>query len=253
MDEVLYGLQDHIAEIKINRPEKRNALNQAVRSGLFDAFRRANADSNCRVVILTASGDKAFSAGGDLKEMAETKMAIPAKDFMPVLRRNVEMNKPVIAAVNGKALGGGFLLAQMCDLVIAADNAVFSIAEVRRGRGAPWAAPLTRMISRRVVMELLLTGDEMSAERALQVGLINRVVPGAALMTSAREIAATIVSNAPLSVAGALRVGSLADEMGVAAALEVADEIFKPIYSSSDAMEGPRAFREGRPAHWQGV
>jgi enoyl-CoA hydratase/carnithine racemase len=252
MGEVIYELRQGVAEITINRPEKRNALNKAVREGLFGAFKQANDDPGCRVVILTAAGEKAFSAGGDLKEMADTAFGIPPRDFIPILRRNVEMDKPVIGAINGAAIAGGFLLSQMCDLVVAADHAVFSIAEVRRGRGAPWAAPLSTMIPRRIVMELLLTGGELDAPRAYQVGLVNRVVPVGDLMETARAMAAQIAANAPLSVAGALRISRLPDEMGMHAALDMADEIFKPIYSSEDALEGPRAFREGRAPNWKG-
>lgn len=252
MDEVLYEIRDHVAEITINRPEKMNALNAGVRQGLLEAFLRASADPDCRVLLLTGSGDKAFSAGADLTEMAETAFTVPPKDFIPILRRTVETDKPAIAAVNGVALAGGFLLAQMCDLVVAAEHAIFSISEVRRGRTSPWAVPLARMIPRRAVMELLLTGSDMTAQRAYEVGLINHVVPADRLMTRARELAVSIARNAPLSVAAALRIGALPDDMGVHAALEMAHEICKPVYNSSDAIEGPRAFSEKREPEWTG-
>src|SRR5204863_8880252 len=135
-------------------------------------------------------------AGGDLKEMAETELKVPPPDFLPYLNRNFPLDKPVIAAVNGAALAGGFLLAQMCDLCIAADHARFGITEARWGRGAPWGAPLPWLIPPRVAMELLVTAEPISARRAYEVGLVNQVVPGPDLRTAAREMAARIAANA---------------------------------------------------------
>ncbi len=251
-DEVLYTSGDHIAEITINRPEKRNALNAAVRAGLFEGFRRANQDPDCRVVILTGAGDKSFCAGADLVEMAEMGTALPPKDYAPIIRKNVDVDKPVIAAVNGLALAGGFLMVQMCDLAIASTNAGFAITEARRGRGSPWAIPLTRQLPRRILTELLVTAEPLSAQRAYDLGFINAVAAPSELMTRARQMAQTIAKNAPLTVRASLRMLAFADEMGVRAAEQVADEIFKEVYLSEDAQEGPRAFREKRDPVWKG-
>ena len=176
---VLYENDGPVTWITINRPEARNALNQAVRDGLWQGLRRFVADDASAVLVLTGAGEEAFCAGADLKEMAELKLEVPPPDFAPYLNRNIKVEKPVIAAVNGAALAGGFLLAQMCDLCVAAEHARFAITEARWGRGAPWAAPLPWLISPRVALELLMTAEPIDARRALEIGLVNRVVPAA--------------------------------------------------------------------------
>src|SRR5699024_1223551 len=122
----------------------------AVRKGLFEAFTRAENNDDVAVLILTAAGQKAFCAGGDLKEMADQSLTIPPPDYVPQPGRTLDISKPIIAAVNGSALAGGFLLAQSADLIIAADSATFGITEIKIGRGAPWAAPLSWLIPPRV-------------------------------------------------------------------------------------------------------
>ncbi|QDC37267.1 enoyl-CoA hydratase/isomerase family protein [Sphingobium fuliginis] len=252
MADILFSIEDHVAEITINRPDKSNALNAAVREGLFDAFKRANEDPECRVVILTAAGSRVFCAGADLVEMAALGITTPPPDYMPVLGKNVAMDKPVIAAVNGAAMAGGFLLVQMCDLVIAAQNASFAITEARRGRGSPWAIPLTKQLPRRVMTELLVTAEPMSAVRAHDLGFVNALAEPDALMERARAMAKVIARNAPLTVRANLRMIRFADDMGVQAAERVADEIFQEVYLSEDAREGPLAFKEKREPVWKG-
>ncbi|MEY2424856.1 MAG: hypothetical protein QOI61_428 [Actinomycetota bacterium] len=249
---VLYRVEDGVAWLEINRPDSRNALSQAVREGLWDGFRRFNDDADAQVLILTAAGDKAFCAGGDLKEMATNALTIPPPDFLPYPGRNIEVTKPLIAAVNGVAYAGGFLLAQLCDLVIAADTAVFAITEAKVGRGTPWAAPLPNLIPPRVAMELLLTGTPISAQRAYEVGLVNKVVPLAELRTTALEMAQTIAANAPLSVRAAKALVHAAAELPQQAAWDEGDRLFESVYLSADAQEGPQAFREKRAPNWKG-
>jgi enoyl-CoA hydratase/carnithine racemase len=254
MDEavVTYECQDNVAWLTINRPEARNALSKAVRDGLWDGFRRFAADTEAAVLILTGAGEKAFCAGGDLKEMSETALQIPPPDFLPYLQRTVKTDKPVIAAVNGVAFAGGFLLAQMCDLVIAADHARFAITEVKVGRGSPWAAPLPWLVGPRAAMEIMLTGDPLSAQRAWEIGLVNRVVPAGSLRDEAQAMAATIAANAPLSVRAAKQLVYVSAEHGWTAALDAADKLYEPVYLSEDGQEGPRAFKEKRAPRWQG-
>src|SRR6201996_4761318 len=172
---------DGVAWLTINRPEARNALSKGVRDGLWEGFRRFADDGDAAVLILTGAGDKAFCAGGDLKEMSDTALKIPPKDFIVHLGRTVQVKKPVIAAVNGYAFAGGFLLAQQVDLCIASDNAKFGVTEGKVGRGSPWAAPLPWLIPPRAAMELLLTAEPITARRAYELGLVNKVVPSADL------------------------------------------------------------------------
>jgi enoyl-CoA hydratase/carnithine racemase len=249
---VIYECQDRVAWLTINRPEARNALSKAVRDGLWDGFRRFAQDADAAVLILTGAGDKAFCAGGDLKEMSDTALQIPPPDFLPYLQRTVKTDKPVIAAVNGVAFAGGFLLAQMCDLVIAAEHAKFGITEVKVGRGSPWAAPLPWLIGPRAAMEIMLTGDPVTAQRAYEIGLVNRVVPAQTLREQALAMASTIAANAPLSVRAAKELIYLSAEHGWIAALDAADKLYEPVYLSADGQEGPRAFKEKRKPQWQG-
>jgi enoyl-CoA hydratase/carnithine racemase len=239
--------------LEINRPDSRNALSQAVREGLWSGFRRFNDDDTAKVLVLTAVGDKAFCAGGDLKEMANNALTIPPPDFLPYPGRNIQVDKPLIAAVNGVAYAGGFLLAQQCDLVVAADSAVFAITEAKVGRGTPWAAPLPRLIPPRVAMELLLTGNPITAARAYEVGLVNKVVPLAELRETANEMAQTIVANAPLSVRAAKALVHAVAELPEQEAWNEGDRLFESVYLSADAQEGPQAFREKRAPQWKGL
>jgi enoyl-CoA hydratase/carnithine racemase len=249
---VTYELAGPAAWLTINRPEARNALSAAVRAGLWDGLRRFNDDPDALVLVLTGAGDKAFCAGGDLKEMAAERLEIPPPDFLPQPGRNIEVAKPVIAAVNGVAYAGGFLLAQSCDLCLAADSALFAVTEAKVGRGAPWAAPLPWLIPPRIAMQLLLTGDPITAERAFQVGLVNEVVPAAGLRARAQAVAERIAANAPLSVRAAKRTVGLIAEQPLSRAFEDAEAIWAPVYRSADAQEGPAAFREKRSPVWTG-
>lgn len=251
-DDVLYEVEDRVAWITINRPEARNALNASVRAGLKTCFLRAEQDPAVAVMVLTGAGELAFSAGGDLKEMAQTQLTVPPPDFVPQPGRTLALTKPVIAAVNGGAYGGGFLLAQAADLVVAAETARFAVSEAKVGRGSPWAAALPWLIPPRVAMEILMTGSAFSAQRAYELGLINRVVPLADLVAATAELADTLIANAPLSVRAAKAMVYAAAESGRSAAFERAEKIWQPVYLSRDAQEGPAAFAERRSPQWQG-
>jgi len=247
--DVLYEVRGPLAVITINRPESRNAINLAVRVGLRECFERFDEDPALRVAILTGAGDKAFCSGMDLKEGSGGALEKPA---LPNLGDNMKLSKPIIAAVNGYAYAGGWLLAQMCDLCVASETATFAITESKVGRGVWFAAPLIHMLGSRVAMELLLTGKAIDAKRAYEIGFVNRVVPQGEVMSAAAALANEIIDCAPMSVAGARELVSHALNMGVSAATEVAKQIFRPVYASEDAQEGPRAFREKRKPSWQG-
>lgn len=251
-EEIRFEPDGDVVVITLNRPAQLNAINTGIRTGLFEAWKRFEAAPELKVAILTGSGEKAFCAGMDLKEAAALGLKVPPRDFIPVLGDNVQVSKPVIAAVNGLAYAGGWLLAQMCDLCIAADHSVFGITEAKVGRGMPWAAPLTRMLPQRVVMELLLTGTPLTARRAYELGYVNAVVPQAELRDRALAMARQIAANAPLTVRAARELVYLSGEMGRIAGLRAAQHLFESVYLSEDAQEGPRAFAEKRAPRWQG-
>jgi enoyl-CoA hydratase len=252
-DAVLFDARaDGIAIITLNRPETRNALGRDIRAGLFAAWDRFEHDPALRIAILTGAGDKAFCAGGDLKEMVETRMKVPPRDLFPVPGDNIELSKPTIAAVNGVAFAGGWMIAQACDLCVASTRAQFAVTEVKVGRSSPWAAPLIHMIPQRIMMEILLTGKPISAERAYDIGLVNRLASPDALLEVALTLAAEILDGAPLSVRAARETVMLATEMGRSAALKAARHASEYCYNSEDAQEGPRAFAEKRRPHWRG-
>jgi len=240
-----------IAVITLNRPQTRNALSKEIRSGLFAAWDRFERDPALRVAILTGS-DKAFCAGGDLKEMTELHLAVPPRDMFPVPGDNIELSKPTIAAVNGVAFAGGWMIAQACDLCVASTRAQFAITEVKVGRSSPWAAPLIHMIPQRIMMEIVLTGKPITAQRAYEIGLVNRLAEPAELMTVALALAAEILEGAPLSVRAAREMVMLSTEMGRSAALRAARHVSERAYLSTDAQEGLQAFAEKRRPNWQG-
>jgi len=251
-DEVVTEVHGRVWIVTINRPEKRNAINAGVRAGLRKAFLDFEADANARVAVLTGAGTSAFCAGADLAEMSASGLGKPPPGFLPIIGQNLRVTKPVIAAVNGVAYAGGWLLAQMCDLCVASQTSMFAITEVKVGRGMSWAPPLLHMLPQRIAMELLLTGAPIGPDRLLELGYLNRVVPPEELLPAALEFAEVIAANAPLTVAAAKEMMALSAEMGKTAALAAAEHLFDHVYRSEDAQEGPRAFREKRMPAWKG-
>lgn len=250
---VRYEVSDQIATVTLDDADRRHALSRELRAQLWQAMRRLSGDRDVRAAILTATGERAFCAGADLRELSDDAVGPVAPDYVPVAGRNLQLPVPLIAAINGAALGGGFLLMLSADLVLAAEHASFGMPEARVGRGAPWSVPLARMVSERVWMELCLTGEPIGAQRAYEVGLVNRVVPGAELQPAARAMAERVAANAPLTVAASRRMIELAGESGRAAAWDAADALFAGVYDSQDAREGPRAFAHKRAPRWSGA
>jgi enoyl-CoA hydratase len=254
--ELLRERQGHIEILTINRPEARNAINGAVSLALAAAFDELEADDDAWVVILTGSGDKAFSAGMDLKAFA----AGEAGDIMGgnggfagITQR--DFPKPLIAAVNGSALAGGCEIMLACDLVVAVESAKFGIPEVKRGLFAAGGGliRLPKRIPPAVALELALTGDPIDAERALALGLVNRVVPADRLLEEALALAGTIADNAPLAVRASKKVMKLAVEVSDAEGWEINNAEVGGVFGSADAMEGPIAFAEKRKPNWSGT
>jgi enoyl-CoA hydratase len=242
--------QGHTAVVTINRPERRNALNAEVIGGIGVAFTEAERDPDVRVVVLTGTGDQAFCAGGDLRDRGT-----PPPPGTPGLEvfTNRCYPKPVICAVNGPAMGGGFELAMASDIVIAADHAMFGMPEVKRGLvGAGCSTRLSARVPPAIAYELGFTGDSIDVSRAYALGLVNEVVPRAELMGRALAMADRIAANAPL----ALRVTKelMWQEMGMHDQEEwtAIRAQAAPVFASEDAKEGAAAFAEKRPPVWSG-
>ena len=258
--EVLTSREDHLLIITINRPEARNSITKGVHVGIGEALELAEHDPDIRVVILTGAGDKSFCAGADLKAVSRGEKIVPddpvqaAWGIAGIVKHPI--SKPVIAAVNGFALGGGTEIVLACDLVVAADSAQFGLPEVKRGiiAAAGGAVRMVQQIPKKQAMELLLTGDPISAARALELGLINQVVPAAELMTAARALAARIAVNAPLSVQATKRIALGMRDGTLPGDVEpwvLNDLEIKAVMRSEDAKEGPRAFAEKRAPVWK--
>jgi enoyl-CoA hydratase/carnithine racemase len=234
--------------VTIDRPEARNAVNTEVAEGLAAAVDRLDDDDGLRVGVLTGAGGT-FCAGMDLKAfVAGERPFVGDRGFAGIVRRPPV--KPLIAAVEGWAVAGGFEIALACDLIVAARDARFGIPEVKRGLVAAGGAliRLPRRIPYHLAVELALTGDPIDAERAHAIGLVARLAEPGGAVTAARELAATIAANGPLAVAATKRILT-ADEAG---AWERQTEIAEPVFVSEDAREGARAFAEKRPPVWRG-
>jgi len=251
-DEVLRERRGHIELLTINRPEARNAINRATALALSDALDECESDDDVWVVVLTGAGDKAFSAGMDLKAFAMGEFPITEKGFGGITKR--EFSKPLIAAANGSALAGGFEMMISCDMVVAAEHAKFGIPEASRGlvAGAGGLIRLPKLIPLAVAYEMALTAEPIDAQRAYELGLVNLVVHGDEVVNAAVELAERIAKNAPLAVRTSKAVIRRARELNEDEAWTVNDEAFAMIGRSADAMEGAVAFAEKREPNWQG-
>ncbi|MHB8379811.1 MAG: crotonase/enoyl-CoA hydratase family protein [Acidimicrobiales bacterium] len=251
-DEVLRERREHVELLTINRPEARNAINRATAVALSDALDECEADDDVWVVVLTGAGDKAFSAGMDLKAFATGEFPITEKGFGGLTKR--DFTKPLIAAANGSALAGGFEMMLSCDMVVAAEHAMFGVPEASRGlvAGAGGLIRLPKRVPLTVAFEMALTGDPISAARAYELGLVNHVVHGDVVLDVAIALAERVAKNAPLAVRTSKDVMRRAGELTEAEAWVVNDEAFAMIGLSADAMEGAVAFAEKRDANWQG-
>ncbi|OLT11356.1 enoyl-CoA hydratase [Pseudonocardia sp. CNS-139] len=245
----------HVLLVTINRPQARNAVNGPVTVGVGEALEHAEQDPEVRVVVLTGAGDRAFCAGLDLKEGPGTDPRAARWGFAGYVAHAI--SKPTIAAVNGFALGGGTELVLASDLAVAVETATFGLPEVARGivAGAGGAFRLPRQIPQKVAMEAVLTGRPLTAQRALELGLVNRVVPAEELLPATFALAAEIAANAPLAVQAGKRMARGIDDGHVPA--EDADwartrREAAAVLATDDAREGMRAFAEKRPPRWQG-
>jgi enoyl-CoA hydratase len=247
---VLTEAADRVLVITINRPEARNAVNLAVARSIASALDELDADERLLTAVLTGAGPT-FSAGMDLKAfLAGERPIIPGRGFAGIAERSAE--KPVIAAVEGHAVAGGCEIALACDMIIASDDARFGLPEVTRGliAGAGGLLRLPQRIPRAVAMELALTGEAIGAQRALELGLVNRVVPAGQALDAALELARRIAANAPLAVRASKRVIVESPHWSPAQVFDRQAEILEQIADSLDAREGALAFTQKRPAVW---
>ncbi len=254
---VLFQVADRLATLTINRPDKLNALNHATVKEIGDAVERAAADPDVRAVIVTGAGPKAFVAGADIAELARMDPVggrRTARLGQRVLDSLERLPKPVIAAINGFALGGGFELALACHLRVAADNAVVGLPEVGLGLipGYGGTQRLARLAGRGRALELILTGRKVKADEALALGLVNRVVPAGEAVHAARELAAQILANGPRAVAYALQAVREGLDMPLAQGQSLEAALFGLLASTADTREGLQAFLEKRRPQFKG-
>lgn len=256
---VLVVIDAAVATLTINRPERLNAMDSHAHLALSDALDRLATDNAVRVIVLTGTGERAFSAGRDLKEMAETDMATRAETDerwkrITRLTDRLDYPKPIIAKVRGMALGGGFELALACDIIVACDDASFALPEPRRGL-IPFAGGvhrLPRQIPLKAAMGYLLTGRSMTAERAYALGLVNEVVAPSALDEAVAAWCADIVAGAPLSIRSIKQSVALGGDRPLGKAMGATYEAEVRRLASRDTREGPLAFAQKRAPRWTG-
>lgn len=257
LDNVLYEVRERVAWITVNRPEKLNALDRRTVEEFAVALAESQADGGVAVVVVTGSGDKAFVAGADIAQMAAFD-ALQAQEFSLLLHRVFEAversPKPVVAAVNGFALGGGCELAMACHVRLAADTAKFGQPEVNLGLipGAGGTQRLPRLVGRGKAVDLILTGDTVDAPEAHRIGLVDRVVAREDLLPAVAAYAAKLAAKSPVALARALQAVVSGGEAPLSEALRLEAALFGLCFATEDFREGTRAFLDRRPPVFRG-
>jgi enoyl-CoA hydratase/carnithine racemase len=246
---------DHILKVTINRPEKRNAVNGAVTSGIDEAVKLSERERDIRVVVFTSTGDKSFCAGADLSLVLAGRTDELTTDdggFAGLIQ--AKRTKPWIAAVDAPALGGGTEICLTCEMVVASRRAAFGLPEVKLGvaAAAGGMVRLPKRIPPAIAYEMLATGEPITAERAYEIGLANKIVDAGKAVDAAIELAEKIVKNAPVSVQETLKVAKLTQDFDEAELFEAMLAAGAIVRQTEDFMEGPRAFMEKRKPVWKG-
>jgi enoyl-CoA hydratase/carnithine racemase len=252
---VRYEKRDHVATVTIDRPEVMNALHPPANEELSRVWDDVIADRDVWVAIVTGAGERAFSAGNDLKWTAEHGMPrMPKGGFAGLVARD-DLWKPLIAAVNGFALGGGFEIALACDVIVAAEHARFGLPEPRVGlmAAAGGVHRLPRHIPLKLAMGMIVTGRHITAAEAARIGLVNEVVPAADVIATARRWASEILECSPLAVQAAKQAAMQGLGRPILDAMAEPFPLMRQLFTSEDAREGPRAFAEKRKPVWRGV
>jgi enoyl-CoA hydratase len=249
------GVIEGVALVTLDRPEALNALNDALLAELGVALRALDVDPGCRCVVLTGAGDRAFAAGADIREIVgETPASLIARDPFSRWDEIAAIGTPLIAAVRGFVLGGGFELALLCDMIVAGDDARFGQPEIKLGviPGGGGTQRLTRAIGKARATELVLTGRMIDAQEADRLGFATRVVPAAEVLEVSLGLAATIASMPPLAVRAAKDAIAAADELPLSAGVAYERRNFHLLFGTEDQREGMSAFLEKRPPGWTG-
>jgi enoyl-CoA hydratase len=249
------GPVEHVALVTINRREALNALSFDLLDELAATLERLDRDADCRVIVLTGAGTRAFAAGADIRELAaQTSVSLTVDGRFASWGRIAAIGTPLIAAVRGFALGGGCELAMICDMIVAGEDAQFGQPEIKLGvmPGAGGTQRLTRAVGKAKAMELILTGRTMTAAEAETSGLVTSVVPAEATLEAALELAARVAAQPPLAVRAAKEAILRAHELSLSAGLEFEQRAFFMLFASEDQTEGMAAFTDKRPAHWTG-
>ncbi|MDB5726752.1 MAG: hypothetical protein JWQ16_3506 [Novosphingobium sp.] len=252
------SVQGRVAIISLNRPEAMNAISMQMRADLRETLEALRRDPEIGAAVLTGSGEKAFSSGMDLREFAQTNAGMPVAEMKLFRWAQAEgiaaFDKPIIAAVNGVAIGGGVELALLCDLVFAAESASYAFAEIKRGLmpGNGGTQRLSRRIGQARALEMILTGRSVSADEALALGLVEYVVPQAELLTKAVALAAQMAAQAPVAVRSAKAAIQRGAELSLDDGIRLEQDLAAFLYTTEDAKEGPRAFLEKRAPVWRG-
>jgi enoyl-CoA hydratase/carnithine racemase len=254
---ITYGVAEHVATVTLNRPEVHNAMNEALRRDLTRCFDGIATDEDVKVVVVTGAGDRAFSAGADIREFVEPLVPVRFReqrrrlDFRQAMDR---CSQPIIAAVNGFALGGGLELALACDIRIAAVGATLGLTEINLAiiPGGGGTQRLPRLVGRGKALEMILTGARIPADEALRIGLVERVVPTGEALKAATELARTIAAKAPVALRYAKEAVVKGLELPLADGLRLEGDLSTLLRTTEDRIEGAKAFLEKRAPRWTG-